>query len=151
MSKYNLFIKEDSVTPWIDKKLQGLEGFEEMLLTVLANAFLEVTDPFVPHEKSSGSLMESAHYMWTWTAPFPAMGLYITWTGIFNTNESEYRRFQNIYWEDYALSVYTGYRYTTGEPVSDGLHHWVDESLEVFDEYEVIEYLDELFTEYLDM
>ena len=139
-------IREDTFTPWADRKLQESELFLNNLMTFLANTFLEETDPFVP--VVSGSLLKSAHYMWHWSGGFPAVGLDIVWTGIFNPHQEEFDVFRNTYREDYAWSVYHGEHYKpTSNPASSD--HWVEQSLTYFDAPEVESILEEKFLEWL--
>lgn len=142
---FQFVVKEDTFTPWVDKKMQGLPSFSEKLMTLLGNLFLEETDPFVP--TASGSLLESAHYMWSFVEALPTVGLYITWTGLFNDSDEEFKDLRNYYHEDYAWSVYHGKIYKKkGTPSSS---YWVDESLSVFDD-ELTGFLEEVFLGYLE-
>lgn len=123
------FSVEDTFTPWADSKLQTIETLQMDLLNQLGKIFLEETDPYVP--VVSGSLQESAHFMWHFVEALPTVGLQIIWTGIFNDNDTEYDYFENYYHGDYALSVYYGEHYKSGSRASSD--HWVESGLWSFD------------------
>lgn len=142
---FKFTVGEDTFTPWVDKKLEEAEAFQISLLTQLANIFLtEHTDPYVP--VVSGSLKESAHYMWSWDSGLSATGLSLVWTGIFNSSHEEFVSFDNEFHEDYALSVYEGFHYSTGDDSSSD--HWVEQGLWSFDS-EINGILEEEFLKWL--
>jgi hypothetical protein len=125
MANVNLFISEDTVTPWADEKINSINSLKMELLTYLAEIFLDHISEaeLVPH--LSGTLEESAHDEegWVFVNASEATGLLITWSGEDNPSEEEWASFQNSEHEDYALANYTGFHWRT--LTKQPKHHWV--------------------------
>lgn len=139
-----LVIKEDTFTPWAEKKLNEVDALQYKLMEVLSKAFFENVDPFVP--QWSGSLMRSAHHF-TFVSGLDAMEIFIEWTGRYNPNDWEFYAFKNPNKEDYAQSVYLWEHYATHDEAKGGA--WVEQGLETFDEDEVKDLLIKVFNEFL--
>lgn len=106
-----LIIKEDTFTPWAEKKISTVDAVQEKLLIFLKDLFLGILseEEIVPH--LSGELEESAYDSWEFVGGLESMGILITWSGEENPNESEWERFGNLEHEDYALANYRGFHW----------------------------------------
>ena len=110
---FQFVIKEDTFTPWTEKKISTVDALQRELLIFLKNLFLGhmSEEELVPH--LSGELEESAYDSWEFVGGLEAMSMLITWSGENNPNESEWEYFVNTEHEDYALANYRGFHWQT--------------------------------------
>lgn len=110
---FQFVIKEDTFTPWTEKKISTVDALQRELLIFLKNLFLGhmSEEELVPH--LSGELEESAYDSWEFVGGLEAMSMLITWSGENNPNESEWEYFANTEHEDYALANYRGFHWQT--------------------------------------
>lgn len=110
---FQFVIKEDTFTPWAEKKISTVDALQRELLIFLKNLFLGhmSEEELVPH--LSGELEESAYDSWEFVGGLEAMSMLITWSGENNPNESEWEYFVNTEHEDYALANYRGFHWQT--------------------------------------
>lgn len=115
-------IVEDTLSTWLERKINELPSFEKQLIETLGRAFVEVTKPYVPYEK--GYLEESAESVWFIEPALHNWRLEIVWTGMMNPSREGHSDFVDDDGNplDYALFQYFA---PLRHPVK-GTDHWVD-------------------------
>lgn len=143
-----LVISNDTLTPWIDRKISADDALKQDLLESLGEIFVEEISEsdFVP--RLSDTLVDSPYEHMVFTNALEAMGLQITWTGE-DAPAWEFQRFQGKeQGEDYALSNYYGsYYYPNEYPQTKS--HWVEKGLDIVNQAYVESFIGKKFLQWL--
>ena len=147
MLNFEFIIGEDTVTPWVDKRINEINEMSMRLLVDLAEIFLLNIEEKEYEPEWSGTLIESARDEdnWQFISGLEANGLMITWSGEDNPDEEEWKVFHNQGHEDYAFANYKGYRWRT--LTGQSRHSWVVKG--IFDTFTSGEGMDFIGEKYL--
>lgn len=140
-------IIEDTLTPWITRKIEDLPSFEQQLIETLHRALVKDIKPYVPRER--GYLEESAETVWFIEPALHNWRMEIVWTGMLNPHrDGIHKDFIGDDGErlDYALFQY--YAPLRHDSKPQATHLWFEYGVK---DFEANNYggLDKLYLEWL--